>query len=462
MRLLDRKALSRRTVLRGAGGVAIALPMLEAMLPRTTRAGGTAGFPSRFVVVFSPNGTIAERWTPVGTPAQYSFVDPAAPEVTRILAPLEPHKADLVVLEGLAMRSRDHGPGGNGHDMGMGHMLTATVLQEGPSGQGEFSHLPDGTAGGPSIDQAIADVIAGTTPYRSLEFGVDSYLDLARQVTSRMCYRGPFEVLPPENDPRAAFDRLFLELDADPAEVAALRAKRRSVLDKVMDDFDRLNGRLGGSDRAKLEAHLDAVRELEVSLAGDHGLLAGCGIPPVPEALDIGANDNFPALGRAQMDLMVMALACDLTRVASLQWSVAQSGVRFSWLGVGEGHHGMSHEADDDPAIREQLVAINHWYGEQFAYLVAAMKQVDEIDGTLLDHSGVLWVNEQGNGDVHSPDDIPFVLAGSASGAIETGRWLQLGGRAHNDLYVSLLRAYGADVETFGLAEVCAGPLAEL
>jgi hypothetical protein len=457
------RTLSRRTVLRGAGGIAIALPLLEAMLPRRSHAFGSEGFPNRFVVFFSPNGTIADRWRPLGTADDYSFVDTANPDPPRILAPLEPHKADLLVLEGIDMQSRSHGPGGNGHDMGMGHMLTANVLVEGPSGYAEFSHLPDGSVAGPSIDQAIAETIAGTTPYRSLEFGVDSYLDLARQVTSRMCYRGPFEVLPPENDPLANFDRLFLELDADEAEVAALRAKRRSVLDKVGDDFDKLNVKLGGTDRMKLEAHLDAIRELETALENQHGLLPGCIQPTQPGEIDFESNDNFPIVGKAQMDLLVMALSCDLTRVASLQWSVAQSPVRFTWLGIDSDHHGMSHEADDDAGIREQLVAINHWYAEQFAYLVDKMKQVDELDGTLLDHSIAMWVNEQGNGDVHSKEEIPFVLAGRASGAIQPGRWLSYQDRAHNDLYVSLLRAFGqADATTFGLAEVCAGPLAEV
>lgn len=457
-----RRPISRRTLLRGAGGVAIALPMLEAMLPRHSHAGGTADFPKRFVVFFSANGTLHERWNPMGSANDFTFVDAANPQQMRILAPLEPHKADLVVLQNLAQQSRSHGPGGNGHDMGMGHMLTANTLVEGPSGYAEFSHLPDGSVAGPSIDQAIAEVIAGTTPYRSLEFGVRANLDLARQLTSRMCYRGPFEVLPPENDPQAAFDRLFAELDADPAEIAALRAKRKSVLDRVGEDFTRLQAKLGASDKQKLESHLDAIRELEQSLSNDHGLLDGCAMPTVPGKLDYNANDNYPLVGQAHMDLMVMALACDLTRVTSLQWSTAQSGTRFTWLGHGSDHHGMSHEADNDEAIREQLVAINHWYAEQFAFLIAAMKQVPEGDGTLLDHSVVMWCNEQGNGDTHSAQEIPYVLAGSGGGAIETGRWIDTQGRAHNDLYVSLLRAFGADVDTFGLAEVCTGPMPEL
>ena len=199
------KKLDRRTVLRGAGQIALALPFLEAM--HGTGWAAPSDAPPRFIVFFSGNGTIVERWTPVGVGEDFVLDDPADPG--RILAPLEPFRDELLVLSGIDMHSRDHGPGGNPHDLGMGHMLTATDLVVGPSGVGEFSHLPDGTAGGPSIDQVIADAIGGDTAFRSLEFGVRANLDTIRQLTSRMCYRGPFEVLPPENDPRAAFRKYW-------------------------------------------------------------------------------------------------------------------------------------------------------------------------------------------------------------------------------------------------------------
>jgi len=458
------RPIHRRTVLRGAGGIAIALPLLEAMLPRRGSAADGDVPPSRFVVMFSPNGTLYDRWLPVGSKTDYAFIDPANPGKLRILAPLEPHKADVVVLEGIDMHSRNFGPGGNGHDLGMAHMLTANVIEHGPSGLGEAGVVIDGTVTGPSIDQVIADHIVGTTPHRSLEFGAAAIVRKGLPMASRMCHRGRYQVLPPENDPRAAFDKLFLDLEAEPAELAALRFKRRSVLDKVMDDFAKLDGKLGSGDSIKLEAHLDAIRELEMSLAGDHGLLEGCALPTQPGELDFLAGKNMPAVGKMQMDLMVMALACDMTRVASLQWSTASSNVDISWVGDtgGRNHHNLSHDFPGNATITEQLVKVNHWYAQQFAYLVAAMKQVDEMDGSLLDHSLVMWSNELGDGAEHSRTRVPFVLAGAASGAIEPGRWLSYGGRAHNDLYVSLLRAFGKDVDTFGVAEACEGPLPEL
>ncbi|MEX1364586.1 MAG: DUF1552 domain-containing protein, partial [Nannocystaceae bacterium] len=276
------------------------------------------------------------------------------------------------------------------------------------------------------------------------------------------CYRGPFEVLPPENDPRAAFDAFFVQLGADPAELAALRARRHSVLDRVKEDFAALDAKLGGSDRQKLQAHLQAIRDVEQSLDAEGGPLEGCAQPDEPGSLDPMANDNYPAIGRLQMDLMAMALTCDITRVSSLQWSTAQSPVRFSWLGQSTNHHSLSHEADNDPSARAQLTAINHWYAEQFAYLVGKLAAQPELDGSLLDNTVVLWVNEQGNGDTHSRTEIPMVIAGNYAGQLSTGRWLQYTDRAHNDLYVALLNLFGNDAQVFGNPVVNGGPLENL
>jgi len=155
-----------------------------------------------------------------------------------------------------------------------------------------------------------------------------------------------------------------------------------------------------------------------------------------------------------------MALTCDITRVSSLQWSTGQSGVRFTWLGQDVSHHSLSHEADNDPAARSQLVAINNWYAEQFAYLLGKLQAQSEGDGTLLDSTIVLWVNEQGNGDTHSRTEIPFVVAGNYAGALNTGRYLEFDDVSHNDLYIALAQAVGlSDVTSFGNPEVVTGPL---
>lgn len=452
------KKLDRRTLLRGAGGIAIALPFLEAMDSRPAHA--QASERQRFVVFFSANGTIDDKWRPFGSGSNFSFANPNDPSELRVLAPLEAHKQDLVVIEGVDMLSRDLGPGGNGHDLGMGHMLTCRELVVGPSGVGEFSHLPDGSAGGISIDQEIANYIGNDTKFRSLEFGVRAILDTQRQITSRMCYRDAFQVLPPENDPVAAFNSIFAEVGADPMDLLEGRARRHSVLDKVIDDFNRLNVRLGQADRIKLDAHLTAIRDIEKSLDAGIGSSAFCVKPGQPPSIDPLSNDNYEQVGQLQMDLMVMALTCELTKVTSIQWSTAQSGVRFTGLGHSDSHHSLSHEADANPTARAQLVEINHWYAQRFAYLLDAMKAIPDGTGTLLDQSIVLWCNEQGNGDTHSKTEIPFVLAGSGGGALQTGRYLQYTDAAHNDLYIALLHAFGkTDAVSFGLPQLSTGPL---
>jgi hypothetical protein len=451
--------LDRRTFLRG-GSVAVALPLLEAMTS-SSRAGGTAGPTRRFVVFFSGNGTISEAWLPQGGEEDFTFTHPQGG--THILEPLSAHRDQLIVLNGINAATRGQGPGSNGHDLGMGHMLTCNELVPGPQGVGEFGHLPDGSVGGPSIDQHIAGLIGGETPFRSFEFGVGWRLDTARQITSYMSYQGEFAPVPPEVSPTSAFDTLFSGLSGDPGEIAELRARRQSVLDKVRDDFDRLNPRLGASDRMKLERHLDAIRELEQSLTATGGPLEGCEVPPTPDTMDPLANDNYPTVGRQQIDLLAMALTCDLTRVATLQWSTGQSGVRFSWLGHTEGHHSLSHEADNDGTVRTELVDINHWYAQQFAYLLDKLAEQPEGDGTLLDNTVVIWVNEQGNGQTHSSSSIPYVIAGSGGGYFRTGRYLDFAGLPHNDLYVSCIHAMGhEEITSFGIPDFCNGPLPNL
>jgi hypothetical protein len=463
--------LGRRTLLRGglAGStLGLGLPWLEAMAAPAAKLAGRR-YPTRFVVFFTANGTIQKNWRPTSGDGgerdfRFAHADPASSDL-HSLAPLEPWKQRLLVLDGIAARSRKHGPGGNGHDKGMGHLLTATTLRVGPSGVGEFSHLPDGSAGGPSIDQEVARRLAGKTRLSSLELGVQSRLDTKRQLTSRMVYRGPFEVVPPENDPGEIFRNVFAGLDRSSAgALVELRRARKSVLDHVMGDFRKLNAALTASDRAKLDSHLTGLREVELSLTPPRATTRACALPAAPDeaaGASIWANDRYRALGRAQMDLLSTALACDLTRVTTLQWSTAQSGVTFTWLGHRESHHSLSHLADDTEEARRQLTQIDHFYAGEFAHLLGRLAAIPEGDGTLLDHSVVLWINEQGNGDKHSWTEIPVVVAGSGQGRLRTGRYLRFPNEpAHNDLFVSCLHALGHDdVRSFGLPELCQGPL---
>jgi len=435
---------SRRAVLRGAAGAAVAIPFLESLGRRRARAAGDA-FPTRFVVMFSPNGTIPGAWAPTGTETAFTL--------SPILSPLAAHQGDIVVVQGLTQR----GGGGDGHQNGIGGMLTGQPLHPGPfAGVGS---APAGWAAGPSVDQRIAAALGTTTRLRSLELGVQVG---AADYYGRMCYRDADQPLPPEDDPARVYAAVFADLHTPPDVLARARARDRSILDTVGAQYARVAARLGAADRARLDQHLTAVREVEARLVAPFVSPGpACHDPAAPAAATM-ANDDFPAIGALQMDLLVMALACDVTRVASLQWSRSQSATRFTWLPspISEGHHELSHRGDGDAAAVDKLTRINQWYAAQLGALLDRLAAVPEGDGTLLDHTLVLWCNELAKGNTHSHVGAPYVLAGRAGGALGTGRFLQFTGDvAHNDLLLAILRLMGLPDASFGKADWCTVPL---
>lgn len=455
------KGMNRRTFLRGLGGVTIGLPLLNAMGCSSDRRGGgdvgkrvaaAGALPKRFVVFFSANGTMPQNWTPTGGETDFTL--------SPILAPLAAHRDQLLILDGVDMESSNYGPG-DGHQKGMGHMLTGTELLEGTEFTGGSGELV-GWGGGISVDQAIANAIGGANKFRSLELGVQVQ---GANIWTRMSYLGADQPVPPEDDPYAAFDRIFGDLGADPLGAARRRALRHSVLDAVGDDHEALVARLGAEDKQKLEAHLTAIRDIEARLDFGGDLGGACVKPDLGTPIDVGASGNYPMVGRLQMDLLAMSLACDLTRVASLQWSNSVSNKVFSWLPqpIPEGHHDLSHLGDSDADAIDKITRINIWYAEQFAYLLGKMKEIPEGEGTMLDNTVVLWCNELGKGNSHTRMNAPFVIAGSGGGYFRTGRFLKFDGTVpHNNLLVSCLNAMGLPDTTFGNPAYCSGPLAGL
>jgi hypothetical protein len=442
------RPISRRAILRGAGGAAIALPWLEAMAPG--RAQAATGPVKRFVVMFSADGTIPSAWTPTPGASDTDFT------LSPILAPLAPHQADIVVIGGLEQK----GGGGDGHQTGMGGMLTGQMLNAGPfAGVGA---APAGWPMGPSVDQRIAESLAVPTKLRSLELGVqvgpaDNW--------GRMIYRAANQPLPPEDDPATVYDRVFADLHTDPAVLGRLRKRRQSILGGVGTQLTRISARLGATDRERLDAHLTAVQEIESRLTTDIVASNAACHDPTIMSVAATANDAFPMVGSLQMDLMTMAFACDITRVATLQWSRSVSQTRFSWLNITEGHHDLSHRPDDDAAAVDKLTRINNWYAQQLASLIARLKATpDGAGGTLFDGTLILWCNELAKGNTHSRIGAPYVLAGSAGGALRTGRSLAYDGQGlpHNNLLVSILNAMGVADNTFGKPDWCTGPLTGL
>ncbi len=451
--------MDRRTVLRGAG-TAVALPFLEAMLPRRASAATKMKRPLRFIVFGEMNGHIRSTWVPTGTETAFQF--------SETLKPVEPFRDRLVIIDGLDKEAstKSEGPP---HMKALGPMLTGSSLQKGNFTPGGVkASVGMGYPGNISVDQKIAQAVGDKTKFRSLELGVQ--VDAEGNPETRMCYRAINQPLPPENDPRAAYDRLFADLPppgvAKKAWVAEHARRRRSVLDLVMDDYRRMLGTLGAEDKQRLESHLSSLREIEGRL--EIGAGASCQRPRPVDVRGIACtepdqaarrndctDDVFGAIGRAQMDVMTTALACDLTRVATLQWSNCGNRVVFSSLGHNKTHHDLEHQAD-----AKILTQINVWYAQQFAYLMTKLASVKELDGsTLLDNCVVLWCYELSNGAKHGTTQMPYVLAGRAGGRLRSGRFLTFQGRAHNDLLISCMNLMGVEGETFGDAKYCKGPL---
>jgi hypothetical protein len=229
------------------------------------------------------------------------------------------------------------------------------------------------------------------------------------------------------------------------------------VLDHVSANLTRFQTRLAGEDKQKLEAHLEAIRDIERRL--DSGALLGCSPLELPASFDEDSNDNFPQVVDLQSKLIARAFACDQTRVATLQWSRSVGGERMTWLGITRGHHDISHDGDSNTDSLEQLTQINVWYAEQFALLLDELAAVPEGGETMLDHCLVLWVNELGRGNSHSRDKMPFVMAGSANHYFQTNRLLRYDEDSHSNLLVSLCNAMGVPTTTFGNPAYCTGPL---
>jgi hypothetical protein len=432
-------AISRRKLL-GAGAALAG----TALLPRSVWAASPP--PKRLVIMFSANGTIFNSWLPQGTETSFTL--------SPILSALGPFQNKLLVLNGINVKSASNGPGDD-HMKGMGHMLTGIELLPGNTMGG--AGTPAGFAGGISIDQRIAADIGQNTRFPSLEFGV---MVQNSDVWARMIYSGANQPLPPMEDPVAAFSRIFAGSTLSAAQTAILLQRRKSVLDYAQGSLGALAGRIGADDRVRVQQHLNSVQQIEKQLLSQTG---ACSAPMVTQT-DLTKVANYPAIGKTQMDLLVAALACDQTRIASLQWSHSVSDIPMPWLNISTGHHTLSHDADTDAPAQMSLVQINTWYAQQFAYLLKGLDAVMESDGTtLLDNCLVIWINELSKGNVHSHQPLPVVIAGSAGGALRSGRLVTYSPQQpHNNLLVSIANAMGTNISTFGNPAYCTGPLSNL
>lgn len=435
------RALSRRNVLKGAGGLVLGLPLLSSL-----RAHAEGLAPRRFLVFFHPNGVLPEKWFPTPGATEHDFT------FSPSLAPLAPFRKDVLITRGIDLQCVALGPG-EPHQKGMGALLTGWHLNPGTMVGGDGSLA--GWAMGQSIDQRIAQVIGTTTKVGSLLLGTRSK---GGDVRHHLSYAGSDQPLPVIGDPTAAWNALFSELGEPSPEQERIRHRRASVLDAVRGQLRTLSNTLPPSERVQLDRHLTQVRDLEQRLAAT---INGEACAPVqPPALAPDSETTMPDVAKWQIDLMVMALACDLTRVGTLQFSQAQNYISFPWIDSSHDGHALSHLGSSDPS-REQIAWRDAWYAERFAYLLQQLSAIPEGEGSLLDHTLIWWVNELGLGNTHSQKDMPFILAGNAAG-FRMGRYVQYAGASHSNLLLSILHGMGVDDGSFGNPDFQTGELSGL
>ena len=428
--------IHRRQFIKHLGLSAASLPFLMG-LPSLGLA-SPARPRQRLIVMFSPNGTIPPSFWPDEEGRDFKLKE--------IMTSLEPFKDQMLVLHGLSNKVRGDG---DGHMRGMSCLLTGIELFPGNIQGG--SDTPAGWASGISIDQEIRNFFQSKEETRSrfgsLEFGV-GVTDRADPWT-RMSYAGPNKPVAPVSDPYQMYQKLYGQLKD--------KESLRSVLDDVRDDLKKVRKLISADDRRLLEDHETLVRQMEKEIGEAERQKLRVGPPSLEEGV-ADQNDNVPRLSRMQIDLLVNSFVNDMARVATLQYTKSVGQARMNWLGITDGHHGLSHEPDKNEEALAKLIKINQWFAGELNYLLQRLATTPEPGdaGSLLDHTLVVWTNELGKGNSHTLDNIPFVLAGGGFG-FQMGRSLKLDKVPHNRLHLALAHAVGHRIETFGKPALCEG-----
>lgn len=427
-------ALPRRTFLRGMGAT-VALPFLDAMTPAF--ASPSKPVP-RVAFVYTANGVIMRDWTPAAEGAGFAF--------SKTLAPVEPFRDDLLVLTGLAHRNGEAlGDGPGDHARAGASWLTGVH--------------PKKTRGadirnGMSVDQMLAGTIGRGTPLPSLELGLQDVRMVGGCDSGYSCaysntisWSSPTTPLPYENNPSRVFTRLFGDGDTTDPAVRAVRARQnRSLLDFVREDAARLRATLGAGDRRKLGDYLDSVREVERRIR--NARYDGAALP-VLDRPD-GIPPTFEEHVRLMSDLITIAFQADLTRVVTLMYSREGGNRTYRSIGVPDAHHGLSHH-QNDPEKMARLQMIDRHHVATFAYLLGKLRAAQDENGSLLDHSMVVYGSSLSDSNAHTHDDLPTLLAGGGGGTLRGGRHLRYpDGTPMTNLFLTLLDRLGVHRDRIG------------
>ncbi|MEP7306759.1 MAG: DUF1552 domain-containing protein [Acidobacteriota bacterium] len=417
---LSQKHISRRTVLKTVGA-SIALPLLDAMNPAATAWAKTAAgsSPKRFAFVGFPHGAIMDRWSPRQTGADY--------EMSTILEPLTPFRQYLTIVSGLRNK-----PGETPEPHGYIESTWLSCVKP-------WDHGVIGPEAGVTADQLAARHIGQETRLPSLEL-------TTAQVGARLAWRTPTQPLPQEGNPRAVFQKLFGQGDTD-KERAAILHETGSILDRVREQAARLQASLGVRDRVVVSDYLDSVREIErrVQMASQQDT-STLDIPDAP----VGTPNDITEHFKLMFDLMALAFQADITRVITFSMDREASMRTYTNLGIAEAFHPLSHHGNN-PQKQDKLVQIQRYHTEVFAKFVERLAKAQEADGTVLDHSTILYGSNMSNSDRHNNDPLPAVVLGRAHGRIKGGQHVKYPQDSRfADLLVTLFDRNNIPVEKIG------------
>jgi len=438
MSLLTQRRLPRRTVLRGLGS-SLALPLLEVMLPaRGSRASAQPLTPTRFVGIFVPHGVAPGYWIPESSAPGFEF--------PFVYQPLQPHRKHVVLTSGLWSQSSENPPGVTGAD----HFVAAAYLSAVKPRKTTGADIQAGT----SIDQVIARQIGTDTLLPSLQLGLEDPGANSTNCgegyscvyTNTISWQTPTRPLPMEINPQVVFERMFGD-GSSPQLRRARRERQASILDSVTGSLRELMPQVPHSDRVRLEQYSDDVREIERRLS--IAARASTQVPEVP--VPYGVPESFHEHIQIQFDLLTLALQADITRVATVLYARDLTSRVYPESGTDISFHGGSHHAED-PGRIAQFARLNRYHVQMLGYLVKKLEAVREADGTLLDHSFILYGSNMGNSNQHLHYDVPHVLIGGASGKLKGDRHLAFASRTvpTGNLLLSILDVFGVRAERFG------------
>ena len=435
--ILTKKSLARRTFLRGLG-TTLAIPFLDAMVPALKA--GTAAKPAvRTAFVYVPNGIIMKDWTPAAEGSGWDFL--------ATMKAMEPYRENMLVMSGLAqVNGRALGDGAGDHARAGATWLTGVH----PKKTEVDIHA------GISADQVLARELGKATQLGSLEIGLESP-SLAGDCdsgyscayTNTISWRNPTTPMPVEVNPRAVFERMFGDGEStDAASRLAAMKEQSSILDYIRGDAARLSSGLGSADRNKLDQYLEAIRDIERRIQKAEEQNATMKMPVMERPT--GIPEEFEDHAHLMMDLLALAFQADMTRVVSFMMAREGSNRSYRSIGVNDGHHSCTHHMNDPEKIAKTQ-KINTHHVETFAYLIQKLKSTPDGEGTLLDHSQILYGSSISDGNAHTHHDLPILLVGSAAGQVKGGRHLRYPKETPlNNLLLRMMAQAGVQEEKLG------------